>query len=140
MIDQEMLEAMRQLIAPLESKIANIEEKTSIIPTLQSDITGMKSEIVGMKSEITGMKSEIAGMKSEITGMKKDISETKTLLESDIYPKIDSLAEGHQAMVDTQKAILRRFSDSEQVEPRVSVLETVVKIHSEDIRELKKAL
>ena len=66
---------------------------------------------------------------------KDDLSDTKVLMEAYFDPKFGLLADGLKLVQEkmlTAEAI-------EDVEDRVDVLEAVVKDHSREIRELKKA-
>ena len=63
------------------------------------------------------------------------IHEVKVLIEADVMPKFNLLADG-------QAAILEKMAPAdklEALEDRVTVLEAVTKKHSRDILELKKA-
>ena len=65
--------------------------------------------------------------------------EVKALLEVDVLPKFGTLTAGHDLII--QKMVEQEDLDEvrEDVEDRLDVLEAVVKLHSREIKELKKA-
>ena len=60
----------------------------------------------------------------------------KVILESDIVPKINRLAEGQQLLLET----LAPKNRVEELEDEVSFLKSVIRMHSEQIAELKKSI
>ena len=60
----------------------------------------------------------------------------KVILESDIGPKINRLAEGQQLLLET----LAPKNRVEELEDEVSFLKSVIRMHSEQIAELKKSI
>ena len=69
------------------------------------------------------------------TILKESAAATKVLLESSINPKLKLLAEGQQTLLET----LAPKSRMEELEEEVDFLKSIVKLHSEQIAELKKA-
>ena len=94
MIDSEMLEAMKLLLAPINARLDSMEQK------LDNGINGVK-----------------------------------IILDEQISREINLLAEGHQTILD-------KFPDTddlETMEARLSAVEMVVRKHSKEIQNLKKA-
>ena len=60
---------------------------------------------------------------------------TRVLIESSIMPKFNLLAEGQQTLLET----LAPKSRVEALEEEVDFLKSIIKLHSEQIAELKKA-
>ena len=60
---------------------------------------------------------------------------TRVLIESSIMPKFNLLAEGQQTLLET----LAPKSRVEELEDEVDFLKSIIKLHSEQIAELKKA-
>ena len=111
MDNQEMLDAMRQLIREETVKIIR-EETTKIIREETPKIIDEKLEPI--RDEISGI---------------------KVIIDTEIRRDINLLAEG-------QAAILARLPDPaemEDVQERLSAAETVLKVHSQEIRKLKLA-
>lgn len=77
----------------------------------------------------------VAPIKSELASVRDDVSGIKVILDVDIRRDINLLAEGHEMILD-------RLPDPMEVEAldaRLSAVETVVKKHSRDIQDLRKA-
>lgn len=90
MTDTEMLEAMRQMLEPINSRLERLENETRGI---------------------------------------------KVLLDTEIHRDINLLAEGHQVILDR----LPDADEVEAIEARLSAVEVVIRKHSKDIQNLKKA-
>ena len=66
----------------------------------------------------------------------KDIAELMhVIVESEITPKFNLLVEGQQTLLET----LAPKSRVEELEEEVDFLKSIIKLHSEQIAELKKA-
>ena len=67
---------------------------------------------------------------------RKDIAELMhVIVESEITPKLNLLVEGQQTLLET----LAPKSRVEALEEEVDFLKSIIKLHSEQIAELKKA-
>ena len=60
----------------------------------------------------------------------------KVIVESDIGPKLNKLAEGQQVLLET----LAPKNRVEEREDEVSFLKSIIRMHSEQIAELKKKI
>lgn len=84
--------------------------------------------------------TQTARMMDAMEAQKKEIlqetaSATRVLIESSIMPKFNLLAEGQQTLLET----LAPKSRVEELEEEVDFLKSIIKLHSEQIAELKKA-
>ena len=84
--------------------------------------------------------TQTARMMDAMEAQKKEIlretaSSTRVLIESSIMPKFSLLAEGQQTLLET----LAPKSRVEDLEEEVDFLKSIIKLHSEQIAELKKA-
>lgn len=84
--------------------------------------------------------TQTARMMDAMEAQKKEILQesaaaTRVLIESSIMPKFNLLAEGQQTLLET----LAPKSRVEELEEEVDFLKSVIKLHSEQIAELKKA-
>lgn len=67
---------------------------------------------------------------------RKDIAELmRVIVESEITPKLNLLADGQKTLLET----LAPKSRVEELEEEVNFLKSIIKLHSEQITELKKA-
>lgn len=84
--------------------------------------------------------TQTARMMDAMEAQKKEILQetaaaTRVLIESSIMPKFNLLAEGQQTLLET----LTPKSRVEELEEEVDFLKSIIKLHSEQIAELKKA-
>lgn len=84
--------------------------------------------------------TQTARMMDAMEAQKKEILQetaaaTRVLIESSIMPKFNLLAEGQQTLLET----LVPKSRVEDLEEEVDFLKSIIKLHSEQITELKKA-
>ena len=84
---------------------------------------------------LTPMKADIESLKSDSNQSKMDISGIKILLEADIQRQINLISEDVQLIRDR----MPDSGDIADLQDQISTLITVVKLHSEDIKSLKKA-
>ena len=59
----------------------------------------------------------------------------QVIVENDIQPKLDTLAEGQKTILET----LAPKTRVEELEEEVAFLKSIIKLHSDKIAELKKA-
>lgn len=87
-----------------------------------------------MMDAMTGAMTEALNtQKKEI--LRDTASSTRVLIESSIMPKFNLLAEGQQTLLET----LAPKNRVEELEEEVDFLKSIIKLHSEQIAELKKA-
>lgn len=84
--------------------------------------------------------TQTARMLDAMEAQKKEILQetaaaTRVLIESPIMPKFNLLAEGQQTLLEK----LAPKSRVEELEEEVDFLKSIIKLHSEQIAELKKA-
>lgn len=84
--------------------------------------------------------TQTARMLDAMEAQKKEILQesaaaTRVLIESSIMPKFNLLVEGQQTLLET----LAPKSRVEELEEEVDFLKSIIKLHSEQIAELKKA-
>ena len=84
--------------------------------------------------------TQTARMMDAMEAQKKEILQesaaaTRVLIESSIMPKFNLLAEGQQTLLET----LAPKSRVDELEEEVDFLKSIIKLHSEQIAELKKA-
>ena len=110
MLDEKDLQAIAQLMAGMENR--------------------MDQKLAQQKQEIMGeLDTRFAQQKQEI------ISEVKVLMEADVMPKFNLLADGIKAI--NEKMIPAEAID--EIEDRLDALEATVRLHSKEIAKLKKA-
>lgn len=125
----------------------NNEEKIlEMLAQLQADMAGMRTDMAGMKTDMAGMKEQLDRV-DERSQRTADLLETvdersqrtAVLMEADIMPKLQLLYEGHQGIVEKLKTLDEVKELAEDTRDKVGVIYAVVKQHSRDITELKRA-
>lgn len=86
-----------------------------------------------LDTQTSRMMDAMEAQKKEI--LRETASSTRVLIESSIMPKFSLLAEGQQTLLET----LAPKSRVEELEEEVDFLKSIIKLHSEQIAELKKA-
>ncbi len=93
-------------------------------------------ELLGqMRADMTAMKTDMTAMKERLDVIDERSQRTAVMLEADVLPRLQSLYEGHQAIMDA-------ITPKEQIEEMaadISVLRMASRTHSKEIAELKKA-
>ena len=145
----------------LQAILSEIKEIKQDVSGLRTDVSGLKTDVSGLKTDVSGLKTDVSGLKTDVSGLKTDVSELKTdvsglkqhvssmeekqntlenailkinlTLENETNKKIGLMYESHQDILDK----LKKTAQIDVTQNRVSVLEGVVKKHSDDIRELK---
>ncbi len=92
----------------------------------EKDLQAIAQLIADME---TRMDRKLAQQKHEI------INEVKVLMEADVMPKFNLLADGIQSI--NEKMIPAEAID--EIEDRLDALEATVRLHSKEIAKLKKA-
>lgn len=86
-----------------------------------------------LDTQTSRMMDAMEAQKKEI--LQETAAATRVLIESSIMPKFNLLAEGQQTLLET----LAPKSRVEELEEEVDFLKSIIKLHSEQIAELKKA-
>lgn len=84
---------------------------------------------------MAGVKGEIAALKENQAEMQTTITKVAVTQENIVLPRLQALYEGQQDLRDT----LAPKSRMEAMEDEIALLKEVVRTHSRDIAELKKA-
>ncbi|MTQ96837.1 hypothetical protein GMD88_05895 [Pseudoflavonifractor sp. BIOML-A6] len=155
MIDKEMLAAMQLLLEPINARLDELSELKSDVQQLDQRFSSQLGQVEEKFSSQLGQVEERfssqLGQVEERFSSRLDQVEEKlssrldqvenrmdglsVLLDLEIRKKIDLLVEG-------QEALMERLPDPAQaddIEHRLSAVEMVVKVHSRDINDLKKA-
>ena len=110
MTDQELLEAIRSIV---------------------------KAEQTEMKGELSQMKDELSRMKGELFRMNDELFRVGAVLDNEVKPAIQLLAEGHENILEHMDQHIAEHT--EPIELRVEALEVVTKRLNREMKELKRA-
>lgn len=92
----------------------------------------IQAENAQLREEIN---KKISKIEDDLGSVKDDLSGVKVLLDLDIKKNINLLGEGQQVIIDR----LPNPDELEAMEARLSAVEVVMRKHSKEIQELKKA-
>lgn len=106
------------------------QELLEILRQMQNNLGALKGELLNTKHEI--LQSVDKKIKESQVEM---LSGVKVLLENDVQSQINLVAEDVQIIRDR----MPDSGDIADLQDQISTLKTVVKLHSEDIKSLKKA-
>lgn len=130
MDNQELLQAIQKMI---KTEIAQFrDEMNEKISKTQDDIKELRQR---MQDDLGGVKDDLSGVKELAQKTQDDLSDVKVLLDLDIKKNINLLGEGQQVIIDR----LPNPDELEAIEARLSAVEVVMRKHSKEIQELKKA-
>ncbi len=109
--------------------MTNEEKILDILALMQSEMQGMKGEIQGVKHDMQSMEDRL---NQKIEDTRTDIM---TYIESAVNPKLEILAEGHRAILDSMVPLNR----VEELEEDVKLLKMAFRQMSTELQALKKA-
>lgn len=95
-----------------------------------------EEKILGMLEKLT---EKVESMDQRMDRMESGISGIKVRLDGDVQRQLNLLAEGHSRLVERLDALEEVRELAEETKDKVDVIYAVVKRHSGDIAELKKA-
>ena len=102
-----------------------------------------EEKILGMLEKLTekveSMDQRMDRMEGRMDRMETDISGIKVRLDVDVQKQINLLSEANSRIVERLDALEEVRELAEETRDKVDVIYTVVKMHSGDIAELKKA-
>ena len=128
LMDQKLARQKEDILGTMDQKLAR--QKEDILGTMDQKLAQQKEGILGT------MDQKLARQKQEI--LSETAHQMKALIDLEVTPKFNLLAEELQNVNDR----LDRLTTPEEFEimdSRMDTLELVVKKHSREIAELKKA-
>ncbi len=94
---------------------------------LQNDVSGLKSDFTDLKSDVAGLKSDFTDQKSDVAGLKSDIKSLKTDMDY-VKNAVSEIPLIKQAVLETNEIVHHLKTEDQQLNLRVSALETDVKL------------
>ena len=99
----------------------------------------LTEKVDGMGQRIDQMDQRMDRMEGRMDRMETDISGIKVRLDVDVQKQINLLSEANSRIVERLDALEEVRELAEETRDKVDVIYAVVKMHSGDIAELKKA-
>ena len=114
----------------------NNEEKIlSLLEKMDTRQTQSEQILAQLTSDMSDMKERMDKLDDRMDKLDARQAKTEITLENVIVPRLDALAEGQKALMET----LAPKSRVEALEEEVGMLKSVIRILSNDVAELKKA-
>ena len=128
MEEKELLQAIKQIIAPLESDInnmrADMKEMRGDIKEMRTDITEMQADMKEMRTDINILKTDMHDVKNRLGNVEHEVVRTNLMIENEIMPAVQAIREGQRGDRENFK-ILRERTD--EIEQDVIVLKVLAK-------------
>ena len=123
-----------------EEKILGMLEKlTEKVDGMGQRIDQMDQRMDRMEGRMDRMEGRMDRMEGRMDRMETDISGIKVRLDVDVQKQINLLSEANSRIVERLDALEEVRELAEETRDKVDVIYAVVKMHSGDIAELKKA-
>ncbi len=118
----------------------NHEEKIlGMLEKLTEKVDSMDQRMDRMEGRMDRMEADISGIKVRMDTLETDVSGIKVRMDVDIQKQINLLAESSSRIVERLDALEEVKELAEETRDKVDVIYTVVKQHSGEIAELKRA-
>lgn len=125
MTEKEMLELMKQALEPVHEKLTVLDEK----------VTSLDEKVNSLDTKVASLDAKVASLDEKVNSLDADVRGIKVVLENEVRRDLNLLAEGHAAILER----LPSQEEKEALEARMDAMEAAIRLHSKQIRELKKA-
>ena len=120
-----MLELMKQALEPVHEKLTVLDTK----------MTSMDEKVNSLDAKVTSLDTKVASLDAKVNSLDADVRGIKVVLENEVRRDLNLLVEGHAAILER----LPSQEEKEALEARMDAIEAAIRLHSKQIRELKKA-
>ena len=128
-----------KILAILEKLQEDFSGMKEDVSSLKQDVSGLKQDVSGLKQDVSGLKQDASGLKEDVSSLKQDVSSIKIRLDVDIQTQLNLLSEGHSRLVERLDILDEVKELAEDTRDKLDVVYHVVRQHSSEITELKKA-
>ena len=139
MTEKEMLELMKQALEPVHEKLTVLDTKmTSLdekVNSLDAKVTSLDEKVNSLDTKVASLDAKVASLDAKVNSLDADVRGIKVVLENEVRRDLNLLAEGHAAILER----LPSQEEKEALEARMDAMEAAIRLHSKQIRELKKA-
>ena len=125
MTEKEMLELMKQALEPVHEKLTVLDTK----------MTSLDEKVNSLDAKVTSLDEKVNSLDTKVASLDADVRGIKVVLENEVRRDLNLLAEGHAAILER----LPSQEEKEALEARMDAMEAAIRLHSKQIRELKKA-
>ena len=146
MTEKEMLELMKQALEPvhekltvLDTKMTSLDEKVNSldakVTSLDEKVNSLDTKVASLDAKVNSLDTKVASLDAKVNSLDADVRGIKVVLENEVRRDLNLLAEGHAAILER----LPSQEEKEALEARMDAMEAAIRLHSKQIRELKKS-
>ena len=153
---KEELQAISEMIAPINSRLDQLEEKiapingrldqleekiapiNSRLDQLEEKIAPINSRLDQLEEKIAPINGRLDQLEEQIKEARRENNQTRSVIETQICHSIDLLVEGHKEILETLKQYIPTQKQLEQDHVRIYALEETVVEHTAQIEELQR--
>ena len=132
MTEKEMLELMKQALEPVHEKLTVLDTKMT---SLDEKVNSLDTKVASLDAKVNSLDTKVASLDEKVNSLDADVRGIKVVLENEVRRDLNLLAEGHAAILER----LPSQEEKEALEARMDAMEAAIRLHSKQIRELKKA-
>ena len=132
MTEKEMLELMKQALEPVHEKLTVLDTKMT---SLDEKVNSLDTKVASLDAKVNSLDTKVASLDAKVNSLDADVRGIKVVLENEVRRDLNLLAEGHAAILER----LPSQEEKEALEARMDAMEAAIRLHSKQIRELKKA-
>ena len=132
MTEKEMLELMKQALEPVHEKLTVLDTKMT---SLDEKVNSLDTKVASLDAKVNFLDTKVASLDAKVNSLDADVRGIKVVLENEVRRDLNLLAEGHAAILER----LPSQEEKEALEARMDAMEAAIRLHSKQIRELKKA-
>jgi chromosome segregation ATPase len=119
-----------------EEKILELlQQQGSQMSKISADISELTGDVSVLKGDVSVLKGDVSAMKADISDLKGRISKVEITQENMVLPQIQAIAEGVSSV--NNKLIARSELDSMKEE--MAFLKDIIRMHTSQLNDLKKA-
>lgn len=138
-----MLEKLTEKVDGMGQRIDQMDQRMDRMEGCMDRMEGRMDRMEGCMGQMEGRMDRMEGRMDQMEGrmdrMETDISGIKVRLDVDVQKQINLLSEANSRIVERLDALEEVRELAEETRDKVDVIYAVVKMHSGDIAELKKA-
>lgn len=131
-----MLEKLTEKVDGMGQRIDQMDQRMDRMEGCMDRMEGCMGQMEGRMDRMEGRMDQMEG---RMDRMETDISGIKVRLDVDVQKQINLLSEANSRIVERLDALEEVRELAEETRDKVDVIYAVVKMHSGDIAELKKA-
>lgn len=128
-----------KILGMLEKLTEKVDGMGQRIDQMDQRMDRMEGCMGQMEGRMDRMEGRVDQMEGRMDRMETDISGIKVRLDVDVQKQINLLSEANSRIVERLDALEEVRELAEETRDKVDVIYAVVKMHSGDIAELKKA-